>query len=93
MKGKLWREVQDALKKNSDYAVVHQTAKIEVVFLNSLNCIEAIKVNNLQCSTFFRRTEYLQGGRGILSIFNTVSLNRLSFSVEHLQRLKTFFSL
>jgi hypothetical protein len=93
MKGKLWKEAQDALKKISDYAVVNQTAKIEVMFLNNLNRIEAIKVNELHYLSFFQQTEYLKGGRSILTIFNTVSVQRPSFSVENLQKLKSFLLL
>ena len=52
MKGKLWKEAQDALKKISDYAMINQTAKIEVMFLNSLNRIEAIKVNKYVAHRF-----------------------------------------
>lgn len=47
MKGELWKEAQEALQRISDYAMINQTAKIEVVFLNDSRRIEAIKVTEL----------------------------------------------
>lgn len=62
MKGKLWKEAQEALKKISDYAVVHQTAKIEVVFLNNSNRIEATKVNKHDCIWVFSELNIRRAG-------------------------------
>lgn len=52
MKGKLWKEAQDALRKISDYATINQTAKIEIMFLNNANRMEATKVNMFHCLLF-----------------------------------------
>lgn len=91
MKGKLWKEAQEALKKISDYAVINKTAKVELVFLNNPHRIAAVQVRNPECGSLsLQRSQILQGRKGLLSIFESVSPQRPSFSVENFQKLKSY---